>query len=356
MSYSLQTFDLATLDILLNSEGVDPIATYINGFLISLGDTHGLTDTTDLISVQSGTPPFPTSQPAQVDNITTPGTYSIDTDQYPVLQAIILDNTGGPSNLTVTGHSNVLVAAGDGGNTITLQDSGNDLVEVLGSHNTVTGGAGQDSIFGAGAGDSLTAGSGAGSWVYDAGNNATLVGGSGKFDFIGAGGGNDESLVAGGNKAFLLGGSGTGDTLNGGTFAGVTLQGGSGADSVLIAHGGKDVLETGRGAHESLDGGRGSDLIYAGGAGGSGNGGGTLVAGGNNEQVHIGAHRSDTVTGSGSGDMVFFDSQAYGTGSGITISTNGAGVTTVSFADTGQHFKISGVQTLTFSDGHVIQL
>ena len=78
------------------------------------------------------------------------------------------------------------------------------------------------------------------------------------------------------------------------------------------------------------------------------------MAGGNNEQIHIGAHGSDTVTGSGSGDAVFFDSQAYGTGSGITIATGGDGVTTVSFADTGQHFTISGIQTLTFSDGYTL--
>ncbi len=356
MSYSLQSFDLATLDTLLYSQGVDPVALLINDYLINAGDTTGLQDTTSLISVQSGTPPFPTSQPAQVDFITTPGTYSINTDLYPALQAIILDNTGGPSTLTVTGSSNVLVAAGDGSNAITLQDSGNDLVEVLGSHNTITGGAGMDSIFGAGAGDSLTAGSGAGTWLYDSGDNATLTGGSGKLDEVEAGGGNDESLVAGGNKASLIGGSGTGDTLNAGTFSAVTLQGGSGGDAVLIANGPKDVLETGTAKHEYLYGGRGSDSIYAGGAGDSGRGSGTLVAGGSNEQVHIGAHGSDKIIGFRN-DTVFFDSQAYGTGSGITISTNAAGVTTVSFADTGQQFKISGgVTTLTFAGGHVVPL
>jgi len=335
VSYNLQSFDLATLDTLLYSQSVDPVALLINDFLINAGDTTGLSDTTDLISVQSGTPPFPTSQPAQVDFITTPGTYSINTDQYPALQAIIISNTGGPSNLTVTGHSNVLVAAGDGGNTITLQDSGNDLVEVRGSHNTITGGSGADSIMGAGAGDSLTAGSGAGTWLYDNGDNATLTGGSGKSDTLEAGGGNNELLVAGGNKALLIGGSGVGDTL--------------------VASGAKDVLETGSGHHESLYGGLGSDSIYAGGAGDSGNGSGTLVAGGNNEQIHIGAHGNDSITGF-TNDTVFFDSQAYGTGAGIAISTNAAGVTTVNFAD-GQHFKISGgVTTLTFSDGHVVHL
>ncbi len=96
MSYSLQSFDLATLDTLLYSQAVDPVALLINDYLIEAGDTKGLSDTTSLISVQSGTPPFPTSQPAQVDFITTPGTYSIDTDQYPGLQAIILDNIWRP--------------------------------------------------------------------------------------------------------------------------------------------------------------------------------------------------------------------------------------------------------------------
>ena len=49
-------------------------------------------------------------------------------------------------------------------------------------------------------------------------------------------------------------------------------------------------------------------------------------------------------------------SEKYGTGFGITINTAANGVTTVKFDDTGQHFKISGIQTLTFSDGHVVHL
>ena len=116
------------------------------------------------------------------------------------------------------------------------------------------------------------------------------------------------------------------------------------------------MLETGSGHKEYLYGGRGSDSLYAGGAGDSGHGSGTLVAGGNNEQIHIGAHGSDTITGAGSGDAVFFDSQAYGTGAGITITTHADGVTNVSFSNTGQHFQVSGIQTLTFSDGHVVHL
>ncbi len=340
MSYSLQSFDLATLDTLLISQGVDPIATGLNDFLIGRGDTRGVQDTTSLISVQIGTPPFPVSPSAQVFDITNPGTYSIDTDQYSLqLQAIVLQDTGGPQNLTLTGHSDMLIAAGDGTNTITLQDSGNDIVGVGTGSNTVTGGSGRDSISGAGADDSLVAGSGARSVLYDSGNFATLVGGSGRGDVLVAGGGTDESLVAGGARAQLWGGSGSGDVLFAGRhFHDVTLKGGDGPQEYLYGAGSGDVL-------------------YAGGALNSGIGSGTLVAGGNNEQIHIGAHGSDTISGSSSSsNAVFFDSQAYGTGSGITIATGSNGVTTVSFADTGQHFTISGIQTLNFSDGHVVHL
>lgn len=63
MSYALKNFDLATLDWLLQSDGVNSIAIGANDFLIARGDMKGVTDTTDLISVQSGTPPFPASRP-----------------------------------------------------------------------------------------------------------------------------------------------------------------------------------------------------------------------------------------------------------------------------------------------------
>jgi hypothetical protein len=190
-SIDLPNFDLATLDTLLRSDGINagsPIAD-INRFLISHGDTTGIKDSRDLISVMTGTPPFPTNQPVQVDDITTAGTYSINTDQYPLLQALILDDSGGAQNLTVTGDNSVLIATGDGENTITLQDHGND-----------------------------------------------------------------------------------------------------------------------------------------------------------------------TIVGSGGGDTVDFSQQDYHHGHGISISTSHAGITTVSFADTGQDFRISGVQTLTFAHGHVVHL
>ena len=148
MSYSLVNVDLSTLDTLLSAEGIDAKGTDINNFLIAQGVTTGLADTTDLISFQSG-PPFSSSQ---VENITPPGTYSIDTDQNPSAQVVILDDIGEPpnQNLTVTGSQSILLVAGEGTNTISLQDSGDDLVEVGAGANTVSGGSGADSIYAAG--------------------------------------------------------------------------------------------------------------------------------------------------------------------------------------------------------------
>ena len=90
MSYSLQSFDLATLDTLLISQGVDPIATGLNDFLNQCGDTRGVQDTTDLDIGSDRNATVPGLAAGASFHITTPGTYSIDTDQYPVLQAIIL--------------------------------------------------------------------------------------------------------------------------------------------------------------------------------------------------------------------------------------------------------------------------
>ena len=360
MSYTLNNMNLATLDTLLQSEGVDPFGTGVNSFLIAQGDTKGVTDIKSLISVMTGTPPFPTSQPAQVDNITTAGTYKINTDQFSALQAIILDDTGGKQRLTVTGHSSILVATGNGNNVITLADHGNDLVNLGTGSNTVTGGAGTDSIFGDGTHNSLTAGSGNFSLLYEGGSHSTLVGGTGTNDILIDGPGADNSLVAGHSNTLIEvaygAGGGTGATLDGGSFDVVTLQGGSGGGEYLTGTGNNDVFRTGSNPSENVYAGGNDASVYAGGAGGSGDGGGTLLGGGSNDQFHIGAHGNDTIIGAGAGAGVVFDNQAYHNGAGITITPQNGGVTTVNFTATGQNFTILGVQTLTFSDGHVIHL
>ena len=228
---------------------------------------------------------------------------------------------------------------GNGTNTIALQDSGNDIVEVGTGSNTVTGGSGRDPISGAGVHDSLVAGSGAHSVLYDSGDFATLVGGSGHGDVLVAGGGTDESLVAGGRHAELWGGSGSGDVLFAGRhFARRYSQGRRRSPGVSLRRGQRRRTLCRRRTRLR------------------------------NRKWHAGGRRqqrADPYRGpwqrydqrlDGSGNAVFFDSQAYGTGSGITIATGTNGVTTVSFADTGQHFTISGIQTLNFSDGHVVHL
>ena len=172
--------------------------------------------------------------------------------------------------------------------------------------------------------------------------------------------GADNSLVAGHSNTLIEvaygAGNGAGATLDGGSFDAVTLQGGSGAGEYLTGTGNNDVFRTGSSPSEDVYAGGNHDSVYAGGAGGSGDGGGTLLGGGNSDTFHIGAHGNDTIIGAGAGDAVVFDNQAYHRGAGITITTESSGVTTVSFAATGQNFTIIGVQTLTFSDGVHIHL
>ena len=50
-----------------------------------------------------------------------------------------------------------------------------------------------------------------------------------------------------------------------------------------------------------------------------------------------------------------YNSQAYGSGSGISITTHGS-VTSVQFSDTSQSFKNQGVSTLQFRYGHVVHI
>jgi len=349
--------DLSQLDSALSGEGINSsLISSINSYLIGLGDTTGLHDTTDTISVQAGTPPFTV---AEVLNVTSAGTFTIHTadgEQLVVVQDASTD-------VRIEGHTSVLAVTGDGAG---------DKISADARFDTLLSGDGNgDELRTTGESSSLKAGSG---------NNDTITSGGSSLDTLVAGSGNDDSLSAGpGNEDDLRGGIRTGDTLDGGNgdrvnmYAGSGshqlleaghgqsdwLKGGSGSHLTMTASGAEATLLTGSANHESIDGSGHNDSIYAGGAsdpgaGGSGNGSGTL-AGGDHAQFHIGAHGSDTITGSGSGDKVFFDSQAYGSGSGVSITTHGS-VTTVQFTDTSQSFKIQGVSTLQFSDGHVIHI
>ena len=94
----------------------------------------------------------------------------------------------------------------------------------------------------------------------------------------------------------------------------------------------------------------GDNTIFAGTGGGD-----TLLGGGGGNTFHISAQGSDTIDGgSGGGNTVNFDNHADN--ADVSISTNGSGVTTVQFADTGQTFTVSHVQELVFDDNTHVNL
>lgn len=353
--------DLAILDALLKAEGIGPsVINVINNYLIGLGDTTGLADRRDLISGQSGTPPFAV---ADVLNVTSSGAFKIQTvdgEQLIVVQHGAANIHDAGTAVHIGGHIRVLAVTGDGDND-TLSNNyharhdtfraGGGLGDVLETHaesSSLKGGSGSGDVLLARASslDTLVAGSGRDQNLEAFhGNGDYLKGGSGYGDTIGSSGGGWANLYAGNGDEQLLSARGKFDWLQGGNGVGLTMTA-KGADNTLL---------TGTRDDEMLRAVGRDDSIYAGGAGGSRDGGGTLFGGSYNTQYHIGAHGSDTINGGGSDGTVFFDAQAYGSGSGISITTHGS-VTTVQFSDTDQRIRIDGVTTLQFSDGHVVHI
>ena len=214
----------------------------INSYLIGLGDTTGLSDTHDLISGQSGTPPFTV---AKVLNVTPAGTYSIATAYRRTADC--------PSRRRKSKRHHHRQHQRDGCdrwrlNTVTLNDSGNDRVVTGSGRNTITGGSGTDSIYGGAGANSLTAGTGSHQLLSASGNHSTLIGGAGASDTLTASGaeeslqagsGNDQKLIVGsGISNTLVGGAGTSDTLYGRCGRGqFQLQAGTGDTQSLSATG-----------------------------------------------------------------------------------------------------------------------
>ena len=168
--------DLRQLDTLLRPEGIDPsLISAINSYLIGLSDTTGLADTTDLISGQSGTPPFAM---ADVLNVTSSGAIKIQTvtgDQLIVV-------ADGATNVHITGHTHVLAVTGDADG-VSLSD------EYHARFDTLRAGTGDDDILRTRAElSSLKGGSGDGDG---------LVARTASLDTLIAGSGGDQTLVAG---------------------------------------------------------------------------------------------------------------------------------------------------------------
>ena len=344
--------DLRQLDGLLRAEGIDPsIINAINSYLIGLGDAKGLADARDLISGQSGMPPFAV---ADVLNVTSSGAIKIQTAAGD--QLIVVPN--GATNVHVAGHTEALVVAGDADG-VSLSD------EYHARFDTLRAGTGDDDILRTRAeSSSLKGGSGHGDWLFartasldtliaGSGGDQTLVAGRGNYDYLKGGSGYGDALGSAGGSASLYAGSGGDQTLSA-VGASARLQGGSGGGLTMVARGADATMLTGTATGEFLSSAGHDTSIYAGGAGRSGDGSGTLISA-YNAKYHIGASGSDTISGGSNGGTIFFDAQAYGTGSGISIATQNS-VTTVQFTDTQQSFQIFDVARLHFSDGQVVHI
>ena len=319
--------DLAQLDSVLAHDNIDPsVIQAINSYLISQGDTHGLGDTHDKISVEVGYSP---NDPAEVA-ILPPGDHTVNTNADHALQAIVVED-GKPnhdSHLTVTGDRNVFIGTGDGTNTIHLDDWATTLPKRERPQHRYWR-ARSDSIYAGGNGDSSVAGSGSHTSI-DApfGSHETLVGGSGAYDtlisgsgshnllraghgdhqFLDVGNGGHNSLIGGdGRDDWLLAGNGNEDSLLAGSVERQVLQAGSGnADTLIGGRGYDDFLQAGNGSHYSLRAGDAPPRLQVGNGAGD-----TLIGGGGYADWLQGGngHRDSLRAGSG-------DHQSLQAGSG----------------------------------------
>jgi Ca2+-binding RTX toxin-like protein len=316
---------------------------------------------------------------------------TVDTNPY--LQAIIMDDAGGPHGdgnaklLTVTDTShtgnNVFVAMGNGGDTVRLHDDGNDTVyggqgndlidargntgnDLLvggGGNDTIWGGIGQDTLIG-GAGSELHSGSVSGGFnkLYGQGGNDTLYGGGGADSLYGSGG--HDSLVGGTGSGQLLQSSGGHDTLVAGTGIGQTLQGGGGNDDIsdpnkkplphndtLIGSGGNDTIIGQQGDYLQETGSKGSQFWLYGPSNTTATS--TLLGGAGDDTFHIESKSgNDTIIGGGGHDVVDFDTRSIEQLKPGGIHADAGGGYTLSFKD-GQQIQVSGISELHFTDQNV---
>jgi Ca2+-binding RTX toxin-like protein len=316
---------------------------------------------------------------------------TVDTNPY--LQAIIMDDAGGPHGdgnarqLTVndgsTPGAGTFVAMGNAGDTVRLHDSGNDTVyggngnDLIdarnntgndslvggGGNDTIWGGSGHDTLIGGAGKDELHSGSLSGGYnvLYGEKGNDTLYGGGGADSLYGGAG--HDSLVGGSGSVQLLQGDGGHDTLIAGTGSGQTLQGGGGHDHIfdnnsspthdtLIGGGGNDTITGQQGDYFQDTGPKGSHnqfWLY-------GNSGetSTLQGGAGDDTFHIDTKiGNDTILGGGGHDIVDFDKRSI---NALEPGPDGikadAGGFLVSFKD-GQQIQISGISELHFTDQNV---
>ncbi len=264
------------------------------------------------------------------------GAYSIGSDYK-----LFLD-VGSSNSMTLTSPGGVVIAAGDGGNTIIDQGPGGD---------TLIGGAGADKLQ-VTSGDNVLIGNG---------SLTTVAGGTG-HDFMSGGAMllhwshfDDGRGQGNGN-----GGDHSDDHKHDGdhegqTFQADTLIGGSGNDTFLAYHG-NNVIYAGSG-NDTIIAGDGSNTIYGPTMAGATNAvdtiylgsGDTSIVGGvaGQAMIYAGMHGDDTILGSSPGQTltVYSDQSSNNVAS---TSVNG-GITTITFKDH-QSLSLDNL-TIHFSNG-----
>jgi hypothetical protein len=342
----MATYDLhrSELNSLLASDHIDPS---VRKAIIDYLEDDGLLGSRhSTVSVQEGTNP---SHGTQVLLVDTPNA-TVNTSGDPDLKAIVDVSSG---ELSVTGGDNLIVATGPQVNLINLSgSSGNVVVDAEGSDPSGHGG----NPFGDGGNYStMWSGHGNEGWGRDndwgrhdhgwgQGGNGWSEGRDGDWGRHdgGWGGGNFETM--GGSRHdgwFGGGGQGWGDHGHYTTLPGSygddrhdrhDMSGGAGGGNDKDHH-----MHGGRGDHEI---GGGTTTMIA------GTGNETMIGGNGNYLFEIGPHggNDDIVGGKGNNTVVFDDSATD-----VRMTTN-HGVTTVTFCDTHETVKLSGVQNIVFTD------
>jgi Ca2+-binding RTX toxin-like protein len=299
---------------------------------------------------------------SQIQILETTNSTSVTTDK--ALKAIIMDDKGGAGHsLTVDGGKHdEFIAMGTGGDTVTLNDKGNDTVyggagkDFIDARNntgddSLVGGAGKDTIWGGSGNDTLRGGTGndelhsgsvkGGYNVLYGGSGAdTLYGGAGADSLYGGSG--QDQLIAGEGKHQLLQ-AGSGNTLLADTMSGF------GGTDTLIGGAGNDTLKGQQG--DVLHGGKGNDQFWL---SGSGTGNSTLQGGAGNDTFHIETNTgNDTITGGGGHDVVDLDAQKFSDLKNIKV--DGSGTYTLTFDDH-EKITVSGISNIHFSDSVNLKL
>ncbi|MBM81845.1 MAG: hypothetical protein CMJ78_14815 [Planctomycetaceae bacterium] len=231
----------------------------------------------------------------------------------------LLEISQGGSVITVDNLiTNVVLNAGNGADTITVQDltgvvplqltvnggNGSDTINVTGAglgfvRFSVNGEAGDDTITGGGGAETLSGGAG-NDMINGGGGNDTIFGGDGD-DMLDGDGDDDVLMGEAGNDT--VDGSGGNDIVSGGDFDDRVI-GGDGNDTVSGDDGEDKVI--GNAGDDRLLGGNDDDSIF----GGSGNdtirggNGDDFIRGQNDDDVILGEDGEDTLRGDNGADTI----------------------------------------------------